>query len=184
MKNVSKAEIEEKALKLLNESKLPPSEDYVDVISIARKQGFEVVKALIKDDADGFIIIQPDEASIMGVETDKLIGINARRPLEWNRFIIAHELGHFCLHYSQEKNNGLFAMREHKKGKDELENDADFFAACLLMPKERFENTYRNLTKSGLRNDEITIVLKKRFVTTEKMVERRIEELQLNNGQE
>jgi hypothetical protein len=53
-----------------------------------------------------------------------------------DRFTIAHELGHYCLHYVVPKRQdvGLF----WRGGEGRAEQEADLFAASLLMPRETF----------------------------------------------
>lgn len=48
-----------------------------------------------------------------------------------NRFDLAHELGHLVLHKNVTDAN-------HKKFYKEIENQANFFAGCFLMPSESF----------------------------------------------
>ena len=156
------------------------TEGYVDVIEIAKSNGFLVGNANISDDSDGFIAIDENVGEVFGMPTSKLIVVNANRSIEWKRFIIAHELGHYFLHYVDNASdyNGMYAMREHKKGKDDIENDADFFAACLLMPKKIFEERFNQL-KDEENVYNISLLLSKEFVVTQIMAERRIKELGL-----
>lgn len=100
--------------------------DSIDVIEVAKKLGFVVGNAGLSEDVDGFIIVDENKGNILGIDTNKLIGVNASKELAWKRFIIAHEIGHYILHYDKEKDNGMYAHREHKKGKNEIENEADF----------------------------------------------------------
>lgn len=100
--------------------------------------------------------------------------------MEWKRFIIAHEIAHYILHYSAAKTKGIYAHRDHKKGKNESENEADFFAANLLMPRKKFLEKYNELTEKKLQQEEVVLLLAKKFQVTQKMVERRIEELSLH----
>ena len=97
----------------------------VDVIHIAKNLGFLVGNAILNDEDDGFIVVEEGKDEIMGIKTDKLIGVNSDRPLEWKRFIIAHELGHYVLHYKEKNLTGLYAHRDHKRGHNELENEAE-----------------------------------------------------------
>ena len=116
----------------------------VDVIDVAKRLGFVVGNAVLNEEDDGFIVVEEGRKEIMGIKTDKLIGVNSDRSLAWKRFIIAHELGHYVLHFKEKNLKGLYAHRDHKRGRDELENEADFFAANLLMPRESFENKYKD----------------------------------------
>lgn len=73
----------------------------VDVIDVAKRLGFVVGNAVLNEEDDGFIVVEEGKKEIMGIKTDKLIGVNSDRPLEWKRFIIAHELGHYILHFKE-----------------------------------------------------------------------------------
>ena len=68
------------------------TDSYVDIIDFAHHYGFDVVNADLDEKEDGFIAI---------TSKLKLIAVNAKRSLEWKRFIIAHEFGHSILHYKQ-----------------------------------------------------------------------------------
>ena len=70
--------------------------------------------------------------------------------------------------------------RQHIKGKNDEENDADFFAANLLMPRKKFVDAYNELKDKQLDLDEIVILLSNKFVVTSRTAERRIEELGLD----
>ena len=152
----------------------------IDIIGLARHLGFVVGNAELSDDEDGFIIVDEGKKEILGQATDKLIGVRADQSIEWKRFVIAHEIGHYILHYNKEVNNGMYAHRDHKKGKNEFENEADYFAANLLMPADRFLKNYEELQKISLSVEEKVLVLAKRFCVTEKMTIRRFEELGLS----
>lgn len=152
----------------------------VDVIHIAKNLGFLVGNAILNDEDDGFIVVEEGKDEIMGIKTDKLIGVNSDRPLEWKRFIIAHELGHYVLHYKEKNLTGLYAHRDHKRGHNELENEADFFAASLLMPRKSFEDKYHEIKKIYNDKEKIIEILSKHFIVTVRMAERRIGELELS----
>lgn len=151
----------------------------IDVIDVAKKLGFVVGNAVLNEEDDGFIVVEEGRNEIMGIKTDKLIGVNSNRSLEWKRFIIAHELGHYILHFKEKNIEGLYAHRDHNRGHNELENEADFFAANLLMPRENFEARYRKMKQVYQDDKEIVEALAKHFIVTIRMAERRIEELGL-----
>ncbi|MBO5088915.1 MAG: ImmA/IrrE family metallo-endopeptidase [Lachnospiraceae bacterium] len=176
---MEKEMIEKKAKEVMAEVHYEDNSDEIDVIEIAKKLGFAVGNAVLKDDVDGFIIVQEGAKEILGIETDKLIGVNSEKDLEWKRFTIAHEIAHYVLHYSNEKYKGMFAHRDHRKGKNEIENEADYFAANLLMPSEKFQEKYKELESKGLDVEEIIVLLSSKFVVTPLMTRRRIEELNL-----
>jgi Zn-dependent peptidase ImmA (M78 family) len=172
--------IEDKVNEVFKKVNYVDSSDSIDVISIAKKLGFSIGNAAINNGMDGFIIIDESKDNILGIKTTKLIGVNSSRTLAWKRFIIAHELGHYVLYYDSENDNGLFAHRENKKGKNKMENAADFFAANLLMPRKKFTDKYDELKKKDLSKDDLIFLLTNKFVVTKYMIERRIGELHLD----
>lgn len=56
-----------------------------------------------------------------------------------DRFTIAHELGHFFLHSWM----GQRPLRAARSGSDRAEWEANWFAAGLLMPKQKFIDTHK-----------------------------------------
>lgn len=156
---------------------------YVDIIGIAEELGFAVGNARLSREEDGFVFINEGERMPSNAPSDKLIGVNSELSLPWKRFVIAHELGHYFLHYLDNALDyeGMYAHRENRKGKNSQEQEADYFAACLLMPKDLFSERYRELKKPHLSNAENALLLSKEFIVTQMMAQRRIYELELSN---
>lgn len=180
---MDEAMIEKAALDTIKEVDYVDNGDSIDIIQIAKRLGFVVGNAFLNDDDDdGFIVVDEGKEEIFGIKTDKLIGVNSSKSLEWKRFIIAHEIGHYKLHYSLERDGGIYAHRDHKKGKNNIENEADFFAANILMPREKFSRMYSELKEKKLTQEDIAMILAKRFVVTQVMASRRIGELRLSEG--
>lgn len=177
--NMDKERIEREAEETLHNINYADVTDSIDIIDIAKKLGFVVGNAGLSEDVDGFIIVDENKNNILGIDTNKLIGVNASKELAWKRFIIAHEIGHYILHYNKEKDNGMYAHREHKKGKNEIENEADFFAANLLMPRKKFMDKYKELKQKNLSTDEMILLLADKFTVTLPMTRRRFKELEL-----
>lgn len=146
-------------------------DNYVDIVDFVQKKGFSVGNALLPDSEDGFLAIQPN-----GNTNEKIIGVNAGRPIEFKRFIIAHEFAHSVLHY---KDGQVFLHRENKKGKDDEENDADYFAAALLMPFQSFKRVYEQLKVAELSDKTICLNLAVTYGVPCESVARRIEEINL-----
>ena len=96
---------------------------------------------------------------------------------ESKRFIIAHELSHYFLHYKPQQAEPMFMHRENIKGKNEEENDADYFAACLLMPDKMFASDYHDLTHA-YGADVAAIKLQRKYRVPMASVKRRIVEIQ------
>lgn len=111
----------------------------IKVLDIARNIGLRVFKTTFsRDDVSG--MLKAKEAKIYVAEND---GIRRQR------FSIAHEIGHYVLHYK----GNIFAEKEGEKHisyRDNLsslgfsikEVEANFFAANLLMPQDKIEELY------------------------------------------
>ncbi len=56
-----------------------------------------------------------------------------------DRFTIAHELGHYFLHSLQ----GKLAIQAERAGTGPIEQEANTFAAGLLMPEQRMRDLYK-----------------------------------------
>ena len=85
------------------------------------------------------------EDSISGVFVPEKMAIivNASHPEVRQRFTIAHEIGHFILHYDPnnldlfvDKSLAFYRNRKTSEGLDDNEKAANKFAAELLMPEE------------------------------------------------
>jgi IrrE N-terminal-like domain len=105
----------------------------------------------------GLRVEQPEEIGDIDRESDelrvevggllerdeKLIKVASKFRLEWRRFTLAHEVGHWVLH------PGLTSLREAPLSGGERANsarppeeqEADFFAAELLMPRKLLRKT-------------------------------------------
>jgi Zn-dependent peptidase ImmA (M78 family) len=97
---------------------------------------------LIGKEAPGYRIIYeenwPDRLSGLTNKTKKTIRINKKHHPLRQRFSLAHELGHICLDHD-------LVLAERVEGedvKDEIEKEADEFAAELLMPIEIFKKAF------------------------------------------
>lgn len=151
----------------------------VDVIGIAKGIGFVVGNAVLNEEDNGFIVVKEGAAEVLGVATDKLLGVNSDRSLEWKRFIIARELGHYVLHFKEKGLSGLYAHRDCGREPDELEQEADVFAMNLLLPKESVMKRFEGASQVFETDAEIVSMLSKCFVVSSSMVEKRLTELEL-----
>lgn len=74
------------------------------------------------------------------------------------RFTLAHELGHYFIpeHHNALKSGKapMHASQCDYESENPIEREADHFAACLLMPSERFRKRARTL-KSGLKGIQL-----------------------------
>ena len=169
LNKMEKKKIEDRAEKVLAAINYDSSEAvYVDAVLLARFFGFTVDESnKLPATEDGCVTVSEDG-------TSKNILVNDARSFESKRFIIVHELAHYLLHYMG--TGTFFRHRENIKGKSNEENDADYLAACLLMPAASFKNQY-NLLKKGRSHAGTAIELQRRFRTPLESVERRIDEV-------
>lgn len=92
---------------------------------LAKEMGLTVVGAKLSEHLSGVLVPEID-----GNRHLYMIVVNTQHPKERQRFSIAHELGHFCLHRDLQP-----AFLHHAKHRNRLEREADKFAAELLMPE-------------------------------------------------
>lgn len=64
-----------------------------------------------------------------------------------DRFTIAHELGHYVLHYLYARQNGadIQALEAQRYGSGRVEWEANWFAAGFLMPAAKFTERHKAL---------------------------------------
>lgn len=169
---VEKIEIEKIVEDFIIKHNIDTSEP-VDIVKLARNLDFMVASFELPETEDGFVLIDKKTDKLFGLNTNKIIGVNENRTYEEKRFIVAHELGHYILH---NKGELIFAHRENVKGKNIEENDADYFAACILMYNKLFIEAYKAIAGMTNELDEKISFLSRYFKVPEQSVLRRINE--------
>ena len=150
----------------------------------------ELEKLYPQDNVSGVIYINGRTQEIYHI--DKIIFTNSFDPIEHQRFVMAHELGHYLFDYlcsSRYVDNEDFFEETYKKGEYNhnilKEKIADRFAAELLMPTDLFIEQYRYASCVDLDNSEIfrTYFIKEylaRFFNVKRSsIEKRIQEVLL-----
>jgi Zn-dependent peptidase ImmA (M78 family) len=107
----------------------------VSVMAIAANLGVRVVHKLLDDETSAFLVIKDDQATI---------AVNKNHHQNRQRFSIAHELGHYCLHRGDSAvfvDTKLAFFRNANSSRGEFKNEiaANAFAAELLMPEKFLE---------------------------------------------
>lgn len=103
-----------------------------------------------------------------------MIGYSANDPKVRKRFTIAHELGHYILHGDSSSKEEVFVDKDfiikyrnnvnsYNKVEIKQENEANAFAAALLMPKFLIEEEFRNNDFSNLSEPDLIKYLAKKF---------------------
>ncbi len=112
----------------------------IDVKDIAQKIGIDVGYAP-SSKYSGMLIRKTDGVTLMGVNNNESAGRM--------RFTIAHELGHYILHPKDDVTID-YRDKEYSNQKPKKEKQADFFAACLLMPESFVKSDFKKASKKGI----------------------------------
>lgn len=155
----------------------------VPIVRLVKKLAFSPFQEdLSGKDYAGDILIGGETKKQYGA--DKVILADKNDPLYHQRFVIAHELGHYFMDYYQngkDDPNKQFSMA-YKNGdhSDDFEEvRADRFAAQLLMPKKQFLEQYNIAVRK--KNDRRYVIpyLSAYFKTKESSIVKRFKELGL-----
>lgn len=129
------------------------------VSKIAKAKGARIFVDALEGDLSGFLYRDRDQA---------VIGVNTSHSPARQNFTIAHELGHLLLHDQEQ----LHVDREFRvrlrsdvssQGTDEAEQEANFFAASLLMPREFIERDLENEEYVDLLDDDFLNGLARKY---------------------
>jgi Zn-dependent peptidase ImmA (M78 family) len=106
---------------------------FKDIFEASEKIGYRTIRYPIGDDAFlGFALIK---------DFDRIVFSNSSLILSREIFSVAHEIGHQKLHLSEQ---GRTMIRDDDfNDRDETEIEANYFAACLLMPVDKVEKFAR-----------------------------------------
>ena len=152
----------------------------INVFQIARLLNFEIFYGEFKEkDVYGAMWDGTAEVQIGNDKSRRFILLNEDDSKERKAFTVAHELGHFFLHCNDNQN---FFERYHSNEKQspyqkKIENEADFFAANLLLPAFVFLN-YIDLHKNLSRRKLISQICKD-FMVEKETVNKRFKELRI-----
>jgi Zn-dependent peptidase ImmA (M78 family) len=126
---MTRESVEAKAQRLLQKFQIdrPP----VPVDMIAASEEIQIVRSVADWNESGFLLRQHGTT---------LIGINSRNSPRRQRFTIAHELGHYCLHDGKPLIVDQSVMVNKRndvssQATDQEEIEANQFAASLIMPE-------------------------------------------------
>lgn len=171
-----KNEIKTIAEEIILKNKLAPGFDLVKFLTT--HEGFVVGTKEMAADTTGVLMINLREP-IGNTGSNKLIIINESLKVKQDfklrrRFITAHEYGHAVLHAKER----LFAHRDTSDLKAPLEQEAEFFARCFLMPEDRVRELL-DISRIHDNNTGLPALISLVFKVTEKKARIRMEELGL-----
>lgn len=104
-----------------------------DIFEVSEKLGYRTIRYPLGTDAFlGFALIR---------DSERIVFSNSSIILSREIFTIAHEIGHQRLHLTEQ---GKTLIKDDDfTSKDETEIEANYFAACLLMPMEKVKKFIR-----------------------------------------
>ena len=114
--------------------------------------------------------------------TDKVIFVNKNEPRKHQRFVIAHEIGHYlfdCLPNDKYNDSKIVFAETYFKGQQNSEKEikADQFAAELLMPAEVFIEQYHFAKMQKNNNIFVMTYLSEFFGTKISSINKRMDEV-------
>lgn len=128
------------------------TEPPVPVFELAKNYGYEIVDAPLPTNVAGLVDIK-----------ENIIYINKKDSYARKAFTVAHELGHIKLHSSELKKNPelsiLYRRPLGEKNGDPKEQEANFFAASLLVPESMYEELLKQY-KEVLPENKIDLLSK------------------------
>jgi len=117
----------------------------ISVADVAKRSGLELIPYEFGDNISGALLLEEQKATI---------GYNPNDPLVRQRFTIAHELGHYFLHKKEsstifyDKPQILFRDESNSSG-HKREQEANVFAAALLMPEHMLSSSLEKIRSNG-----------------------------------
>ncbi|MBQ7080245.1 MAG: ImmA/IrrE family metallo-endopeptidase [Fibrobacter sp.] len=137
-----KAVIRNFANKVREVSGFDPKEtvDFKDIV--------EIFGGTVSEDKDVFF---GDTIDVRG-KLDFTIKLHPLATTERQRFTLAHELGHYFLHSKQ----GAVPLKAFRLGTSMAEQEANYFAAELLMPEDMFKADFRSLPETLNQDEKIS----------------------------
>jgi Zn-dependent peptidase ImmA (M78 family) len=142
--NLSKAQIFALAESVAKQLEFEPGDDIHEFVE--RVGGSVLVEDTLTED--------PERSGSLYVDSPNkfTIIVPAHTSLVRDRFTVAHEFGHFIVHYMWPLQRGISdssPMMALRKGSDRIEWEANWFAAAFLMPKKAFAKSFKSSGVGG-----------------------------------
>ncbi|HSE29265.1 MAG TPA: ImmA/IrrE family metallo-endopeptidase [Candidatus Saccharimonadales bacterium] len=155
--------VENKAHEILNKFNI--KEPLIDVYSIADAEGININPVIPGEDHEfsGFLDSNGEKP---------VMYVNADESVTRQNWTIAHELGHY---YLQHKPDEWGIAWRNQSDKNEFEQEADYFAACLLVP----EQMLRSLMRKFKLKAEDSLLLSQMFGVSERAMKNRLNFLRI-----
>lgn len=156
------------------------AEPPVNVIKVAASMGIKVFTVEFADREVRGAIADFKSPLPQFKNEKRIIAVDKNDYATRRIFTIAHEIGHFVLHCGE--NNDFYERDVYEDSKEDkrtqIEKDADFFAACLLMPKDMFKNFVANSPYYKTRDKEnLVLDICKKFIVAKEAASKRLTEV-------
>jgi Zn-dependent peptidase ImmA (M78 family) len=156
---ISYKKCEEAAQKVIADFKI--NEPSVNLFAIVKDMGIQLLEYNLGDDTSGVLVIEKGKGTI---------GYNPKDVQVRRRFTVAHELGHYVLHRTSNDlfvdNFFLIKFRGNNSYTDNdylQEQEANAFAAALLMPEGFILEEVKKREYQGLPETDFIARLAKKF---------------------
>ncbi len=176
-------EVDEIAEKIHECFVAPDNFEPTPIVKITEAFGIPVYRTKnINVKHSGNIHIVDDKCEKVGKE--KIILVDAEDVLPQQRFVIAHELGHYLFDYigsDFQRYNQPFTcpyLKDNHEGKNE--KIANRFATSLLMPAQLFIKEHNNAVDTDDRKIYVIKYLSRLFQVKEDSIIKRIKEVKVN----
>ncbi|GAF21007.1 transcriptional regulator, XRE family [Bacillus sp. JCM 19047] len=113
--------------------------------------GIVILEKAVGDRADAYSTWINDSKPLIMLGNQKKVSVR-------RNFDLAHELGHLLLHYMKD------VRTQDKKRENKLEEEANLFASCFLLPEHAFKKDFYKL--KGLTNPDSYVFLKKKWLVS------------------
>lgn len=123
MTSARRNEIESKADNVLSQYHILQN-SYAEIPNICTSENISLLSVKLSNGIDGIFCSNNNE---------KIIYYNEVKPFGRQNFTKAHELGHYFLEHELKESN--FICDVNKEEGSEIEAEANYYAACFLMPK-------------------------------------------------
>jgi Zn-dependent peptidase ImmA (M78 family) len=147
----------------------------MDIFSLVKKIGIDIRTAEFSDDNIAGTILKKNK--------DLKIIVNKNDFIERQRFTIAHELGHYFLHF-ENKPKDVYVEMYRSEVKNTEETEANYFASALLMDEDLIKREFKKVIKMRLSEATTIAVMAKLFKVSLTAMTYRLGNLGLVNNYE
>lgn len=151
----------------------------VEIVRVCNENDLKVFEEYLGGDVSGLIVV--DEKTWEKYDSNQFISVNLTDSAVRRRFTIAHELAHYVLH--RNKDSKLYAHRDlnnDQETRSSIEQEANYFAANILMPEKLVKNRVEEIRKDTWGNvsgSELVKEIADDFVVSESAADVRLRQL-------